>query len=199
MLVITVPPAVGWLPLRESFYRSMLLLVAASPCALALGTPASVLAGIAQAARNGVLIKGGVHLENLGALKVMAFDKTGTLTEGKFRVTDLIPWNGNHPDQLLQIAGAVEQGSNHPLAMAVVRKAQEKKLDLPEAIGLENLTGRGVQSEIDGRPVLIGSLKLFQEMNGPPWTATWSGQLKHLNLKGKLPWQSATMGNSWVW
>ena len=78
----------------DSFYRAMLLLVAASPCALAVGTPAAVLAGIGQAARNGVLIKGGVHLENLGSLNVMAFDKTGTLTEGRFQVTDVISLNG---------------------------------------------------------------------------------------------------------
>jgi len=166
LLVVVIPPLFGWMPLRESFYRGMLLLVAASPCALALGTPASVLAGIAQAARNGVLIKGGVHLENLGALKVMAFDKTGTLTEGKFKVTDVLPLNGNQPDELLRIAGAVEQGSNHPLALAVVRSAQEKGLDLPLANGLENVTGRGVKSEITGRPVLIGSLKLFRETGG---------------------------------
>ncbi len=166
LLVVVVPPSFGWIPLRESFYRGMLLLVAASPCALALGTPASVLAGIAQAARNGVLIKGGVHLENLGELKVIAFDKTGTLTEGKFKITDVHALNNNHPDELLRIAGAVEQQSNHPIALAVVRAAQQKKLALPPAIGLENITGRGVRSEINGRPVLIGSLKLFREIGG---------------------------------
>jgi Cd2+/Zn2+-exporting ATPase len=149
--------------LRDSFYRAMLLLVAASPCALAIGTPASVLAGIAQAARNGVLIKGGVHLENLGALQVMAFDKTGTLTEGQFRVTDVVPLNGAEPDRLLRVAGAVEQQSNHPLAQAVVRMAREKGLELPPADGLENVTGRGVKSELEGQEVLIGSLKLFRE------------------------------------
>ncbi len=125
-----------------------------------------MLAGIAQAARNGVLIKGGMHLENLGALKVMAFDKTGTLTEGKFKVTDVFPLNGKQPDELLRIAGAVEQGSNHPLALAVVRAAQQQDLDLPPADGLENIMGRGVRSEIAGRPVLIGSLKLFRETDG---------------------------------
>jgi Cd2+/Zn2+-exporting ATPase len=166
LLVVIVPPIFGWMPLQESFYRGMLLLVAASPCALALGTPASVLAGIAQAARNGVLIKGGVHLENLGALKVMAFDKTGTLTEGKFTVTDVLPLNGSQPDELLQVTAAVEQNSNHPLALAIVRAAQQQGLELPLAHGLENITGRGVKSEIDGRPVLIGSLKLFRETNG---------------------------------
>jgi Cd2+/Zn2+-exporting ATPase len=167
-LVIIVPPLVGWLPLSISFYRGMLLLVAASPCALAIGTPASVLTGIAQAARNGVLIKGGVHLENLGRLNVIAFDKTGTLTEGQFKVTDVAPLNGARPDELLRIAGAVEQQSNHPLALAVVQAAQEKGLNLPLANGLENVTGRGVKSEVNGRPVLIGSLKLFRETEGHP-------------------------------
>lgn len=164
-LVIVVPPLVGWMSWQDSFYRAMLLLVAASPCALAIGTPASVLAGIAQAARNGVLIKGGIHLENLGGLSVMAFDKTGTLTEGKFKVTNIVPLNGTTTDDLLRITAAVEQQSNHPLALAVVRAAQEKALDLPSANGLENVTGRGVKSEVGGKPILIGSLKLFRETN----------------------------------
>lgn len=164
--VIVIPPLVGWMPLEKSFYRGMLLLIAASPCALAIGTPASVLAGIAQAARNGVLIKGGVHLENLGGIKVMAFDKTGTLTQGKFQVTDVIALNGAGPDALLSLAAAVEQQSNHPLALAVVDAAQEKQLSLPQADGLENVAGRGVRSQVDGQPVLIGSLKLFQETDG---------------------------------
>jgi len=166
LLVIIIPPLIGWMPFQESFYRAMLLLVAASPCALAIGTPASVLAGIAQAARNGVLIKGGVHLENLGALNVLAVDKTGTLTEGRFEVTDTVALNGSGAEEVLSIAGAVEQQSNHPLALAVVRAAQEKGLDLPAAGGLENVVGRGVKSEVDGRPVLIGSLNLFRETDG---------------------------------
>ena len=164
--VIFVPPLIGWMPIQESFYRAMLLLVAASPCALALGTPSAVLAGIGQAARNGVLIKGGVHLENLGLVQVMAFDKTGTLTEGRLKVTDAIPLNGTGPDELLRIAGTVEQQSNHPLALAIVKSAQEQGLNLLEATGLENMAGRGVRSAVDGRPVIIGSIKLFQEADG---------------------------------
>ena len=160
-LVIVIPPLLDWMPLQDSFYRAMLLLVAASPCALAIGTPAAVLAGIAQAARNGVLIKGGVHLENLGAVKAMAFDKTGTLTEGKFRVTDVVPLNGHDPERVLAIAAAVEQQSNHPLAQAVVRTARERKLVIPPATGLDDVPGQGVISEVGGQPVLIGSLKLF--------------------------------------
>lgn len=162
-LLIIVPPLFNLLSLQDSFYRGMLLLVAASPCALAIGTPASVLAGIAQAARNGVLIKGGVHLENLGRLKAIAFDKTGTITSGTFNVTDIVPLNGTSADELLSVAGAVEQQSNHPLAQAVVRAAQEKKLQLPKAEGLENVPGRGIRSTIGGEPVLVGSVKLFTE------------------------------------
>ena len=162
-LVIAVPPLIGWMPVQQSFYRAMLLLVAASPCALALGTPAATLAGIAQAARNGVLIKGGVHLENLGALKVMAFDKTGTLTKGKFSLTDAISLNGHARDDLLRTAAAVEQQSSHPLALAVTSAAQGEGLILPLADGLENIAGRGVRSKVDGQLVEIGSLKFFDD------------------------------------
>lgn len=169
LVVIIVPPLLGWMSLSESFYRGMLLLVAASPCALALGTPAAVLAGIGQAARNGVLIKGGVHLENLGATRAMAFDKTGTLTEGRFEITDVIALNGVSETALLQTAAAVEMQSSHPLAQAVVRHAQALDLTLPAANGLENVSGLGVRSQVDGTPVAIGSRKLFEaEGEMPP-------------------------------
>jgi Cd2+/Zn2+-exporting ATPase len=185
LLVMVVPPLVGWLPLSQSVYRAMLLLVAASPCALALGTPASVLAGIAQAARNGVLIKGGIHLENLGLLQVMALDKTGTITEGKFAVTDVIGVNGAAPDELLGVAAAVEQQSNHPLAQAVVRAAQAKGLELPTAEGMENVAGRGVRSQVNGKPVLIGSLKLFAETAGQPADGVVAETVERLEKEGK--------------
>ncbi len=182
LLVIVVPPLAGWMPWRDSFYRAMLLLVASSPCALAIGTPAAVLAGIAQAARNGVLIKGGIHLENLGRLRVMAFDKTGTLTEGKFKVTDIQPADGVSPDELLRVAAAVEQQSTHPLAQAVVQTAQAKGLSLPMASGLENVPGQGVRSEIDGQPVWIGSLKLFADT---PIDAAMTGMVEQLEQAGR--------------
>jgi Zn2+/Cd2+-exporting ATPase len=185
LLVIVVPPLFGWMLWSQSFYRAMLLLVAASPCALAIGTPAAVLAGIAQAARNGVLIKGGVHLENLGALNAMAFDKTGTLTEGRFAVTDVVPVDGVAPDELLRVTAAVEQQSNHPLAQAVVRAAQQQGLVLPAASGLDNLPGRGVRSSVDGQLVLIGSLKLFQETAGHPVDDAVAGLIDRLELNGR--------------
>jgi Cd2+/Zn2+-exporting ATPase len=114
-LVIVVPPLLGF-PFRESFLRAMTLLVAASPCALALRTPSAILAGVAQAARNGVLVKGGVHLENLGRLKAIAFDKTGTVTHGKPEVTDILvfPAPGWKEDDLLSLAAGAESRSAHP-------------------------------------------------------------------------------------
>lgn len=165
-LVIVVPPLLGLMPLDESFYRGLLLLVAASPCALAIGTPAAVLAGIAQAARNGVLVKGGVHLENLGGLRAMAFDKTGTITSGQFSVMDVIPLNGAPEDELLALAGAVEQQSSHPLAQAVVRAAGARSLQLTAVEGLENVPGRGVTGTAGGETVRVGSLRLFEETPG---------------------------------
>ena len=163
LLLIVVPPLLGFWDWSTSFYRGMALLVASSPCALALGTPSAVLAGIAQAARNGVLIKGGAHLENLGTLRALAFDKTGTLTIGKPEVTDVVPAAGVTEDELLAVSGAVEQHSQHPLAQAVVRRAASEKLALPEAGPLESITARGVRSLVGGETAEIGSLRLWQE------------------------------------
>ena len=185
-LVAVIPPLLGWMGLADSFYRAMLLLVAASPCALALGTPAAVLAGIAQAARNGVLIKGGVHLENLGALKVMAFDKTGTLTQGQFSVTDIIPLNGYERHELLALAAAVEQHSNHPLARAVVQTAEAEGLqDLPLAEGFENLAGLGARSRLGGEALLVGSRTLFEQPYAPALPERASRIIRELEQEGK--------------
>ena len=163
VLVAIVPPLIGWLPLSASFYRAMLLLVAASPCALALGTPAAILAGIAQAARNGVLIKGGAYLEQLGSIDAIAFDKTGTITEGRFTVTDILPTINSTADELLRTAAAVEQQSNHPLALAVVRAAKQRNLTLPATAPLRNLPGRGITSRIGHQDVFIGTPELLAE------------------------------------
>jgi Cd2+/Zn2+-exporting ATPase len=103
-------------PFRDSFYRAMAVLVAASPCALAIATPSAVLSGVARAARGGVLVKGGAPLENLGSLKAIAFDKTGTLTEGRPRITDVVVVDAADENELLALAVAVEALSDHPLA-----------------------------------------------------------------------------------
>jgi len=161
-LVIAVPPIIGLMSLGQSFYRAMALLVGASPCALALGTPSAVLAGIAQAARNGVLIKGGAYLENLGTLRAFAFDKTGTLTIGKPVITEIVPLNGASEADVLRIAGAVENRSQHPLAKAVVNKATEMNITLPDAGDVQSFTAKGVRSNVEGKAVELGSLRLWE-------------------------------------
>ncbi len=184
-LVIVAPPMIGWMTWQESFYRGMLLLVASSPCALAIGTPAAVLSGIAQSARNGVLIKGGVHLENLGMVQAMAFDKTGTLTQAEFKITDIIPLNDVDPDEMLALAAAVEQQSNHPLARAVIKAAEEKQLDLPLAVEVENMAGRGMRSSIANKTILIGSPTLIREQGNGIWGKETQRLLDDLESQGK--------------
>ena len=167
LLLMIVPPLIGVWTWSTSVYRAMALLVASSPCALALGTPATVLAGIAQAARRGVLIKGGMHLENLGTVRAIALDKTGTLTVGTPEVTDVAVPSGVAEAELMQVAAAVERQSQHPLAKAVVRRADATGIVLLEAAPLESVTGRGVRSQINGEPVHIGSARLFEEAGVP--------------------------------
>lgn len=200
LLMIVVPPLLptsfGYLSWSEAFYRAMLLLVGSSPCALALGTPAAVLAGIGQAARHGVLIKGGVHLENLGSIKALAMDKTGTLTEGRFKVTDIEVYRGPKDcepardevasvEELLSLAASVEQQSKHPLAAAVVNRALEQQIKIEAADGLENLAGRGVRSRVNGRSLLIGSPRLIREELPEVLTGALVERVDELQAEGK--------------
>ncbi len=155
-------------PFTATFYRAMAVLVAASPCALAISVPSAVLSGVARAARGGVLIKGGGALENLGSLTSIAFDKTGTLTEGKPRLTDAISAPGSSEDELLAVALAVEERSDHPLASAVVVGARERlgdRLKLLVATDVKSITGRGVSAQVDGQTVHIGKPVLFSELH----------------------------------
>ncbi|MFN3305496.1 MAG: HAD-IC family P-type ATPase, partial [Roseateles sp.] len=138
-------------PFSASFYRAMAVLVAASPCALAISTPSAVLAGVARAARGGVLVKGGGPLENLGTIGAIAFDKTGTLTEGRPKITDVVPASGVTEQELLAVAIAVEALSDHPLAAAVVRDGIERlggRASVVVAENLQSITGRGLVAEI---------------------------------------------------
>lgn len=178
-LLIVVPPMMGWMTWSESLYRGMTVLVAASPCALALGAPAAMLAGIGQAARRGVLIKGGVHLEALAGVQAIAFDKTGTLTNGRPELTDLVPMPGVDAEELLRVAAAVEGRSQHPLARAVVRRAASRALTLPTAGDLQSVTAKGVRADVEGEPVAIGSLRLWSDdaIVIPPEIATAAQQL----------------------
>ncbi len=153
-------------PFSASFYRAMAVLVAASPCALAISTPSAVLSGVARAARGGVLIKGGKPLEELGSLTAIAFDKTGTLTEGKPKLTGVYPLNGISEEQLLQIIIAVEKLSDHPLAAAIVKGSIEKlKKDVPAASNVSAIQGRGIKADYNGTTIHVGNKELFTEKN----------------------------------
>lgn len=160
-------PVVGssW---SDAFYRSMSVLVAASPCALAIATPSAVLAAVARAGRLGVLVKGGGPLENLGTLQAIAFDKTGTLTEGRPRLVDVRTTGTVTEEELLEVAIAVEQRSDHPLAGAVVNDGRERldSGDVEPATSVRSITGRGVAGTVAGDAVLIGNAKLFDERGG---------------------------------
>lgn len=151
-------------PFSASFYRAMAVLVAASPCALAISTPSAVLSGIARAGRSGVLIKSGSALENLGQVKAIAFDKTGTLTEGKPLLTEIITFQSFGKVELLRTAAAVESGSDHPLAKAILTGARE--VLQTEVFGLatniKSLTGKGVKGTIGSREILIGKPSMFE-------------------------------------
>ncbi len=173
-------------PFSASFYRAMAVLVAASPCALAISTPSAVLAGVARAARSGVLIKGGRPLEDLGGITAIAFDKTGTLTEGHPRLTDVLPAPGVDETELLRLAIAVEELSDHPLAKAIVEggKARLGNATLPKASGLEALTARGIRAHVDGLTVHIGNRRLMREVTGAEVPTEVDEQMAQLETQG---------------
>jgi len=162
LLLTIIPPLFGE-PFSESFIRAITVLVAASPCALALGTPSAILSGIARAARDGVLIKGGVHLENLGQIRAIAFDKTGTLTLGKPLVTEVIPLGDLDSNQVLGVAAALEELSGHPLAQAVKYEAESKKIKKPEITMIMARPGRGVQAMLGEQHVWLGNIEMTKD------------------------------------
>jgi Cd2+/Zn2+-exporting ATPase len=164
-LAILVPVLVMQEPFDETIYRAMTIMVAASPCAIVISTPATVLSAIGNGAKRGVLFKGGVYVENAATVKVIAFDKTGTLTIGEPQVTNVIPceaWEGNEED-LLSLAAAVEHKSEHPLAQAVVEAATKRQLSIPEAVDFQATTGKGVRAMVNGRMLHIGNRRYFSE------------------------------------
>ncbi|APF20616.1 heavy metal translocating P-type ATPase [Caldithrix abyssi DSM 13497] len=159
LLMIIVPYLLG-ASLSFCASRAVVLLVAAAPCALIMSTPVALAAGIGTAGKNGVLIKGGVHLENLGKLKAIAFDKTGTLTMGKPVITDIVPANGSTED-LLQIALSIERLSEHPLARAIVQKAEELNIKALEVSEFKSIAGYGARAKINGKFFVVGRPELM--------------------------------------
>ncbi|MFC7073670.1 heavy metal translocating P-type ATPase [Halovenus rubra] len=151
----------GW---QTWFVRGLTLLVLACPCAFVISTPVSVVSGITSAARNGVLIKGGSHLEAMGEVNAVALDKTGTLTKGELTVTDVIPLNGNSEEDVLRCASGLERRSEHPIGEAIVDRADDRDVPKTEVSEFEALTGKGVQATVRGRQHYAGKPALFEEL-----------------------------------
>lgn len=162
--VFMLPPLLGFGAWGEWFYRALVLLVVACPCALVISTPVTVMSALAGSARRGILIKGGLHLENAGRATIVALDKTGTLTEGQPEVVEVITLNGASAHEVLSLAATAEARSEHPLARAVIRYARERDAIVARAAETAALAGRGVVAELDGSRVYAGSERLFREL-----------------------------------
>jgi Cd2+/Zn2+-exporting ATPase len=183
LLLILIPPALGLVDFHSNFYRAMVLMTVASPCALIISTPASFISAIAAAARNGVLFKGGAYLEAMASVKAVAFDKTGTLTVGKPAVTDVVSVCELGEDDLLRVAASVEARSEHPLAKAIVDAAQQRQLTVTEVEDFQALTGQGIAARLEGHDVHVGSVRYLEQQDRIPHHL--AEHLEHLELEGK--------------
>jgi Zn2+/Cd2+-exporting ATPase len=162
LIVALVPPAVTGAPLGMWVYRALVLLVISCPCALVISTPVSIVAALSAAARSGVLIKGGAHLEHLASVRVIAFDKTGTLTRGELHVVNVAPVGAASSRDVVQYASAVEARSEHPVARAVLEYARHTAVDIPAAVAFTSLPGRGAEAQVTGRSVIVGNAALLE-------------------------------------
>ncbi|MFQ5549620.1 MAG: heavy metal translocating P-type ATPase [Gemmatimonadales bacterium] len=167
VLVMVLPPLVGMGSGLTWFVRGLTLLVIACPCALVIATPVTIVSALTSAARHGVLIKGGEYVESLGATCAMAFDKTGTLTYGRPEVTDIVPLGEVSPTDLLALAGAVERRSEHPIARAIVHRAEIDRNDAAEHAIVRNFQahpGLGVSADVAGVPTVVGTADLIGQL-----------------------------------
>jgi Cd2+/Zn2+-exporting ATPase len=164
-VISIVPPLLFAQSWEEWIYRGLALLIVACPCALIISTPVALVASIGNAAKKGVLIKGGIFIEEAGTIKAVAFDKTGTLTVGRPEVTDIVSVSGIEVQELLSLAAALEKRSEHPLAEAIVRKAEKDNVSFIEANGFTSITGKGAYGTVDKLTYYIGNPRLFKERN----------------------------------
>lgn len=186
--VAVVPPLLFGGAWDTWIYEGLAVLVVGCPCALVVSTPVAIVTAIGSAARNGVLIKGGIHLEEAGSLSAIAFDKTGTLTAGIPAVTDVIALQDKQRErELLAIAAAMEAGSAHPLASAVVRKAKESGslLESPEVAAFSSVTGKGITARVNGDVYYMGSPRWFAELLPPDRMETMRSAVEALQGQGK--------------
>jgi Zn2+/Cd2+-exporting ATPase len=162
LVVALVPPAVAGASFGPWVYRALVLLVISCPCALVISTPVSIVAALSAAARNGVLIKGGAHLERLADARIIAFDKTGTLTRGELQVVDVVPIGAAAARDIVRYAAAVEARSEHPVARAVMEYARHTTPDVPAASAFVSLPGLGAEAQVAGRLVVVGNAALLE-------------------------------------
>jgi Cd2+/Zn2+-exporting ATPase len=164
LLVLLVPPLFFGGAWGVWFYRALVLLVIACPCALVISTPVSIVSGLTAMARRGVLIKGGAHLESIGKLRALAVDKTGTITEGKPRVAKVVAMNSTDETEIVRIAAGIDTHSEHPLALAVVAYAAEKKVIFERSEDYQSLSGRGAEATIGGHRYFVGNHRFAHEL-----------------------------------
>jgi cobalt-zinc-cadmium resistance protein CzcA len=188
--VLLVPPLLLGEPWMEWLYRALVLLVIACPCALVISTPVSIVAALAASARNGVLIKGGLHVEAPAHLKAIAFDKTGTLTEGRMEVVDVVPLSGHDVTELLERVAALESRSDHPLARAIVEYTKQRGVAIQPAEGVQILQGKGATGRFNGKTYWIGSHRYLEERGQE--TEAIHRQLENLSQAGRTV---VVMGN----
>ncbi len=162
-VVAVGPPLLAGASWSAWIYRSLVLLIISCPCALVISTPVSIVSALAGAARQGVLIKGGAHLETLARVTCVAFDKTGTLTRGRLRVEGVEALDGAGPEAVLSLAASLEARSEHPIGQAIVRRAEAEGLSTRPAEAFQALPGRGAEATVDGAAALVGNHRLFEE------------------------------------
>ncbi|MEJ9282368.1 heavy metal translocating P-type ATPase [Ureibacillus thermosphaericus] len=186
LLLAVIPPLFMGADWSEWIYRGLAVLVVGCPCALVISTPVSIVTAIGNAAKNGVLIKGGIYLEEAGSLKVIAFDKTGTLTKGVPSVTNVVTYNGNE-NELMTITAAIEKGSQHPLASAIIRKAEEDGLNFNDVSveEFQSITGKGVKAKVNNAMYYVGSPGLFEELLPNGIQSEIKEQITTLQTQGK--------------
>jgi len=161
-LTVAIPTLAGY-SFAVWFYRGLVLLVISCPCALAISTPVSMVSAITSASKHGTLIKGGIYVEEIRNVKAMVFDKTGTLTEGRLEVTDVVAFNGKSEEDVLEIAASLESKSKHPIAQAIVRKAEERRIKIKSISKFESITGKGLKGEVNGEVFYVGNRELIGE------------------------------------
>ncbi len=181
-LVALVPPLLWGANWDEWIYKGLAILLIGCPCALVISTPAAIAASLSAGARRGLLLKGGAVLEGLGRLTAVALDKTGTLTEGKPKVTDIVSFGLSEPETL-RLAAALETGSSHPLAIAILERATENQIVLPAVSDAKALGGKGVSATVEGQSVFLGSAKAASGLVDIP--AADQTAISALNDEGK--------------